>query len=188
MLIELLRHGETALAGSLRGSLDDELTAAGWQQMREACADAGPWQRIVSSPLRRCAAYAYELGERLGLPVSLEPGLVELHFGAWEGQYPADLMREHADTLASFWRDPYGCTPPGGEPVADFEQRVLASIASVSSRYAGEHLLLITHGGVMRLLLARAQGLPREQLLQVQVALAERVLLRHAADGSLEMA
>ena len=130
MLIELLRHGETALAGSLRGSLDDELTAAGWQQMRLACQAPGAWQRIVSSPLQRCAAFAAELGERLDVPVSLEPGLCELHFGEWEGQYPADLMREHADSLAAFWRDPYGCTPPGGEAVAAFERRARAAASS----------------------------------------------------------
>lgn len=186
MLIELLRHGETALAGSLRGSLDDALTAAGWQQMRQACQVPGAWQRIVSSPLQRCAAFACELGLSLGLPVSLEPGLRELHFGEWEGRYPADLMREHADSLAAFWRDPYGFTPPGGEPVAAFERRVLVSIEGLAQRHAGEQLLLITHGGVMRLLLARVQGLPREQLLQVQVALAERVLLRRHPDGVLE--
>lgn len=186
MLIELLRHGETALAGSLRGSLDDELTPAGWQQMHEACKKPGAWQQIVSSPLRRCAAFAEELGGHLRLPVCLEPDLRELHFGEWEGQYPADLMREHADSLAAFWRNPYVCTPPGGEPVLAFEQRVLASLNDLALRYAGEKILVITHGGVMRLLLARAQGLPREQLLQVQVALGERVLLRRHPDGELE--
>lgn len=186
MLIELLRHGETALAGSLRGSLDDELTAAGWQQMREACQNPAAWQRIVSSPLQRCAAFASELAERLALPLSLEPGLCELHFGEWEGQYPADLMHEHADALGAFWQDPYACTPPGGEPVAAFELRVLGSIDALAGAYAEERVLVITHGGVMRLLLARAQGLPRQQLLQVQVALAERVLLRRHPDGVLE--
>lgn len=186
MLIELLRHGETALAGSLRGSLDDDLTAAGWQQMRLACQDPGPWQRIVSSPLRRCAEFAAELGQQLDLPVNLDPGFCELHFGEWEGQYPRDLMAEQADALASFWRDPYAFTPPGGEPVMAFERRVLASLNNVQQQYADESVLLITHAGVMRLLLARAQGLPRHQLLEVQVALAERVLLRCDPDGGLE--
>ena len=34
--LDLLRHGETELGGGLRGSLDDALTAVGWEQMREA--------------------------------------------------------------------------------------------------------------------------------------------------------
>lgn len=186
MLIELLRHGETALAGTLRGSLDDDLTAEGWQQMQLACQEPGPWTRIVSSPLRRCALFAQDLGEQLGLPVSLDPGLRELHFGDWEGLTPAELMPEYADLLAAFWRDPYQCNAPGGEAMAAFEQRVLASIDKLAAEQADEHLLLITHGGVMRLLIARARGLPRADLLQVEVALAQRVLLRRDLAGRLE--
>ncbi|MFN3580497.1 MAG: alpha-ribazole phosphatase family protein [Pseudomonas sp.] len=186
MLIELLRHGETALAGTLRGSLDDDLTGDGWQQMQLACREPGTWTRIVSSPLRRCALFAQDLGEQLNLPVSLDPGLRELHFGDWEGRTPAELMPEFADLLADFWRDPYQCNAPGGEAMAAFEQRVLASIDRLAAGYADEHVLVITHGGVMRLLIARARGLPRADLLQVEVALAQRVLLRRDPTGVLE--
>ena len=48
--------------------------------------------------------------------------------------------------------------------------RVLAAVARLQAAYAGERVLLISHGGVMRLLLAHARGLPREQLLNVEVA------------------
>ena len=50
MRLDLLRHGETELGGGLRGSLDDALTERGWAQMREAVAEAGPWDVLVSSP------------------------------------------------------------------------------------------------------------------------------------------
>ncbi|WP_183144037.1 histidine phosphatase family protein, partial [Pseudomonas syringae group genomosp. 3] len=56
--LDLLRHGETELGGGLRGSLDDALTDLGWQQMRSAVIDGGPWDRIVSSPLQRCAWFS----------------------------------------------------------------------------------------------------------------------------------
>ncbi|BCQ64003.1 hypothetical protein PBOI14_57530 [Pseudomonas sp. Boi14] len=42
LYLDLLRHGETELGGGLRGSLDDALTATGWQQMREAVQGRGP--------------------------------------------------------------------------------------------------------------------------------------------------
>ncbi len=58
-----------------------------------------------------------------------------------------------------------------------FEARVLGALQRLQARHAGERLLLITHGGVMRLLLARARGLPRADLLQVTVAHAQRVRL-----------
>lgn len=168
--LDLLRHGETELGGGLRGSLDDALTDKGWAQMRAAVIKQGPWDHLVSSPLQRCARFAEELGGQLGLPVQLENDLQELHFGAWEGQSAAALMNTSAEALGVFWADPYSFTPPEGEPVADFSTRVLAAVERLHTTYAGERVLLITHGGVMKLLLAQARGLPREQLLNVEVA------------------
>lgn len=183
--LDLLRHGETELGGGLRGSLDDALTPLGWQQMRAAVVDAGPWDRLISSPLQRCARFAEELGAQLGLPVSLERDLQELHFGAWEGRSAAALMETDADALGLFWSDPYGFTPPEGEPVSAFSARVLAAVQRLHQAYAGERVLLVSHGGVMRLLLARARGLPREQLLNVEVGHGGLFSLQVEADAVL---
>ena len=184
--LDLLRHGETERGGGLRGSLDDALTAKGWEQMRAAVVAQGPWDRLVSSPLQRCARFADELGARLDLPVSLEQDLQELHFGAWEGQSAAALMETDAEGLGRFWADPYGFTPPEGEPVGDFSRRVLGAVSRLHQAYAGERVLLISHAGVMRLLLARARGLPREQLLNVDVGHGGLFSLRVGADGALQ--
>lgn len=184
--LDLLRHGETELGGGLRGSLDDALTATGWAQMRTAVLQQGPWDRLVSSPLQRCARFAEELGERLNLPVSLEPDLQELHFGAWEGQSAAALMETDAEGLGLFWADPYGFTPPDGEPVSDFSHRVLGAVVRLHQAYAGQRVLLISHGGVMRLLLAQARGLPREQLLNVEVGHGGLFRLQVTAGGQLK--
>lgn len=181
--LDLLRHGETELGGGLRGSLDDALTEKGWQQMRAAVIGQGPWDRLVSSPLQRCARFAEELAGQLGLPVAFDQNLQELHFGAWEGQSAAALMETDAEALGLFWADPYSFTPPQGEPVADFSARVLAAVARLQAAYAGERVLLISHGGVMRLLLAQARGLPREQLLNVEVGHGALFALSVASDG-----
>ena len=169
MILDLLRHGETERGGGFRGRIDDALTAEGWRQMRAAVGAPAPWQALVSSPLQRCAAFAAELAARHGLPLQLEDGLRELDFGAWEGQSAAELWQRDADALGRFWNDPYAFTPPDGEPLVDFEARVLDAVARLQQRYAGQRLLVVTHGGVMRLLLARARGLPRGDLLQVEV-------------------
>ncbi|MFO2464790.1 alpha-ribazole phosphatase family protein [Pseudomonas sp. 15FMM2] len=185
LYLDLLRHGETELGGCLRGSLDDALTLKGWEQMRGAVQGSGPWDRLVSSPLQRCARFAEELGARLNLPVSLEKDLQELHFGAWEGQSAAQLMQTDAQALGLFWADPYGFTPPGGEPVEAFSRRVHAAVLRLHQRYAGQRVLLISHGGVMRLLLAQARGLPREQLLNVEVGHGGLFSVRVDAQGTL---
>ncbi|MFP3514614.1 alpha-ribazole phosphatase family protein [Pseudomonas sp. SIMBA_077] len=183
--LDLLRHGETELGGGLRGSLDDALTALGWEQMRAAVEGQGPWNRIVSSPLQRCALFAQALGEQLKLPVTLDKDLQELHFGAWEGQSAAALMETDEQALGLFWADPYAFTPPQGEPVLEFSMRVLAAVNRLQHTYAGERVLVVCHGGVMKLLLAQARGLPREQLLQIHVVNGALFTLHVDACGAL---
>ena len=183
--LDLLRHGETELGGGLRGSLDDALTPLGWEQMRAAVQGQGPWDRIVSSPLQRCALFAQELAGQLALPVTFDKDLQELHFGEWEGQSAAALMQTDEQALGLFWADPYRFTPPQGEPVLEFSQRVLAAVTRLQQAYAGERVLVVCHGGVMKLLLAQARGLPREQLLNIQVVNGALFELRVDARGIL---
>ena len=183
--LDLLRHGETELGGGLRGSLDDALTALGWTQMRDAVKGQGPWDRIVSSPLQRCALFARELSEQLDLPVSFDKDLQELHFGAWEGQSAAALMEVDEQALGLFWADPYAFTPPDAEPVLEFSARVLSAVSRLQRDFAGQRVLVICHGGVMKLLLAQARGMPREQLLQVPVIHGALFGLQVGPDGEL---
>ena len=183
--LDLLRHGETELGGGLRGSLDDALTPVGWEQMRAAVQGQGPWDRIVSSPLQRCALFAQELAGQLALPVTFDKDLQELHFGEWEGQSAAALMQTDEQALGLFWANPYSFTPPQGEPVLEFSQRVLAAVTRLQQAHAGERLLVVCHGGVMKLLLAQARGLPREQLLNIQVVNGALFELQVDAHGVL---
>ncbi|CAD5107711.1 alpha-ribazole phosphatase family protein [Zestomonas carbonaria] len=180
---DLLRHGETELGSVFRGSLDDALTERGWEQMRAAVVGAGPWDAVVSSPLSRCSAFACELSAERGVSLSLEPDLRELHFGAWEGRSSASLMDDQADGLRRFWTDPYAFTPPGGEPMDAFAARVFAAMERLDARFAGGRVLVVTHGGVINLLLARARGLPRELLMSVAVSHGELHPLQLAAPG-----
>lgn len=186
MILDLLRHGETEQGGGLRGSIDDALTSAGWEQMRETARPLSGWDAIISSPLKRCANFAAELGALHKVAVDIRPGLRELHFGEWEGRHPSELMVHQSTELGLFWDDPYAFTPPAGEPVALFRQRILRTLEELDQDYHGKRLLVITHAGVMRLLLARCRGLPDRELLQVQVAYAQLVSLRRHTDGRLE--
>ena len=72
-----------------------------------------PWDRIIASTLVRCADFGRALSQRLDLPLSLDPRLVELDFGAWEGRSAADLMVSDAEALGRFWADPVTHSPPG---------------------------------------------------------------------------
>ncbi|WP_068829905.1 alpha-ribazole phosphatase family protein [Pseudomonas sp. BMS12] len=169
LYLDMLRHGATLAGPGFRGSSDDALSEQGWQQMHQALAGQGPWDLVISSPLQRCAVFATQYAEANGLPLRIEADLRELHFGAWEGRNSAEILLENPEALGQFWNDPYRFTPPEAEPVREFANRVLAAVERLQAELAGQRVLLVTHGGVMRLLLARARGLPESQLLQVEV-------------------
>ena len=100
----------------------------------------------------------------------------------------AALMETDADALGQFWSDPYAFTPPGAEPVTAFATRVLTAVERLQQGYGGERVLVVCHGGVMKVLLAQARGLPREQLLQIQVVNGALFPLQVRAGGVLSEA
>jgi len=156
--IDLLRHGACEGGEIFRGSSDVALSAQGWQQMRAAIAkeienEAAPWQCIVSSSLQRCAHFAEEVAAQRQLPLQIESRLQEIHFGDWEMRTHKEIHREAPGLVQRFFDDPFNATPPNGELMADFRDRVMAAAHDVLQQHAGKHILLVTHGAVIRVLL-----------------------------------
>ena len=175
--VDLMRHGETEGGERYRGSTDDVLSPRGWEQMRAAVGEACPWTCIISSPLKRCAKFAAELAQRHALPLELDARLQEIHFGAWEGKTAAELLVSHPEQLARFWNDPLQNPPPGAEPLPHFEARVLAAWNEHLARQAGKQVLIITHGGPIRMIVGHMQGLSWLERLGMNVPHASVVSL-----------
>jgi alpha-ribazole phosphatase len=148
--IELLRHGDTGQR-SYRGQLDDALSEQGWAQLR-AAVEGHAWDRIVSSTLRRCAAFAQELAQARKLPLRLDARLAEYHFGDWQGMSIERIAQEQGDALARFWADPVACPPPGAETFEAFRDRLSAALDDVAAEAGDQRVLVVTHGGAIRLL------------------------------------
>jgi alpha-ribazole phosphatase len=147
----LLRHGLTTAPGRYNGGSDVTLTEEGWRQM-SAAVEARSWQRVVSSPLRRCAHFASALAQRLAIPFAADARLREMDFGAWEGRSAVELALSEPAALRRFWRDPYRHGPPRAEPLAAVRARVLAIWNELMAAPDSERVLLVTHGGPMRIL------------------------------------
>jgi alpha-ribazole phosphatase len=148
--IELLRHGDTAQR-SYRGQLDDALSELGWSQLR-AVIQGRAWDCIVSSSLQRCAAFARELSLARELPLRIDARLAEYHFGDWQGLPIEQIAEEQGDALARFWADPVKHPPPGAETFEAFRERLCAALDDVEAQATGKRVLVITHGGAIRLL------------------------------------
>ena len=170
--IDLLRHGAPEGGIRYRGSRDDPLSELGWQQMHAAVGEHHPWDIVISSPLRRCAAFAEVLCERYKLALEIEPGFREISFGAWEGRTPAEIEALSPEALHRFWIEPMNYPPPEGESLQDFAIRVTAVWQTALERHCGRHILAITHGGVIRMVLCHVLEIPLRHFWRLEVPYA----------------
>ncbi len=158
--IDLLRHGACADGEIFRGVTDSPLSATGWRQMDDALAPHRGWQRVISSPLQRCRRFAEGFATRHGLSLTLMPDLREIHFGRWEGRSIATVWREEACFLERYYRGEEDLAAPGGESPSSASARLHRAWGTLLHRHCGQHLLLVCHGGTIRLLLCRLLGVP----------------------------
>ena len=184
MLVHLLRHGETEGGARYWGGTDVALSSRGWLQMRTAVA-GGSWDLIVSSPLRRCAAFAQALAQERRVPCRLEADLREMCFGTWEGYSTAELMQRDAEGLRLFWSDPSLHTPPGAEPFAGLHARVMAVWQRLTTASDCRHLLVVTHGGPIRVLRAVQSRTPLSALLSIDAPHATLIGIECLPNGSI---
>jgi alpha-ribazole phosphatase/probable phosphoglycerate mutase len=168
--IDLMRHGEPVGGRKYRGQIDDPLSEKGWAQMRAAVGEHAPWDIIISSPLSRCIEFAQELGQRRGIEVKSESRLVEIGFGEWEGRTASELEQENPGQVQRFLRDPLKHTPPGAETLLDFETRVISAWDTVLQQYADQHVLLVGHAGIMRMIIRHVLDMPLGHMFRIQVA------------------
>ncbi|MDX8408812.1 MAG: histidine phosphatase family protein [Mariprofundales bacterium] len=175
LVVELLRHGAVdATAWAFRGGgTDIALSPMGWQQL-ERVAAALPWSEIDTiscSPMQRCQLPARRFSSRHGLAVTTDPAMREIDFGDWEGKGWQELAPQFSSELDTFWSNPTGFTPPGGEPFDRFVQRVLAGWRDWVEGASG-HRLLVAHGGVIRVLLADMLKMPMDAVWRLDLPFA----------------
>jgi alpha-ribazole phosphatase/probable phosphoglycerate mutase len=181
-LVDLMRHGLPVGGRRYRGRIDDPLSEEGWRQMWDCVGHVAPWDVVVSSPLRRCAEFARALAARRNLPLEIEQGFREISFGEWEGRHVRDILADTPEQVEAYWQDPVAATPPGGEPLEAFRDRLVTAWQAVTARHTGRHLLIIGHGGLIRTLVAHHLGMPLASVLRLEVPNAGVTRLRLQQD------
>ena len=176
--LDFIRHGEPVGGRKYRGQIDDPLSEKGWAQMRATLGDDAPWSHIISSPLLRCRAFAEALAQQHGLPLEFEARFKEIGFGIWEGKTAEQIEFAWPGTLARFKADPIHARPSGAEPLDDFYSRVVAGIERILHAYQDEHILVVGHAGVIRMVLAYALAMPLANAYRIEVASAGITRLR----------
>ncbi|MEE9358392.1 MAG: alpha-ribazole phosphatase family protein [Sedimenticolaceae bacterium] len=182
-LLGLLRHGEVQGGECFRGHTDDPLTDIGLEQMKAATNGDYHWDRVITSPLERCASFARTFAMQHSLPLTFDDRLKEMYFGTWEGCTASEIIDEDPNLLTKFWTDPDKHSPPYGEPLSIFQARVLDAWNNVLYYHAGQRVLIVTHGGVIRVVLCHVQQRPVGKLLEIEVKHGALYTMRVSVDA-----
>lgn len=151
--LALLRHGPTAWnrTGRIQGRTDIPLDVTAEDQLGRLSLPE-PWEdaTLVSSPLSRARRTAQLVA---GREPEIEPALIEMDWGQWEGSEGAALKADPTSGFRDIDHWGWHFRPPGGETPAELRDRLLPWASGLD-----RDTLAVCHIGVMRVLLATATG------------------------------
>ena len=194
----LVRHGRTTantsgvLAGWTPGVGLDDHGRTQTEALGARLGAAGiPVVRIVASPLQRCQETAAILVERAapGIPVEPDDRLGEARYGAWTGRKLSELAKEDlwrvVQDQPSAVRFPEGEDYPG-ESMAAMQARALDAVRSIDAQVEAEHgkqaiWVAVSHGDVIKAVLADAAGAHLDQFQRIQVEPASVSVVHYTA-------
>ncbi|SHO51786.1 histidine phosphatase family protein [Anaerocolumna xylanovorans] len=152
--ILLIRHGETIWnkLGKFQGSTDIELSEEGRKQALALKASLKPdFQAIYASPLIRATETANILCEGTGLKVMPCKEMREINFGAWEGLTFDEIKNSYPEEFALWRNDEKDCPLMGGDlSIRNASNRAAAAILSIAADHAGQKVLLVAHGAIIK--------------------------------------
>lgn len=168
----LIRHGETAWNRELRfqGQLDVPLNDMGLQQAQrlktKITQSLKTWEsqsrvptRLISSDLLRAHQTALPIAEVIGQPCELYAGLREQCFGVFEGLRSPEIRDQYPEAWQKWLAFDADEAVEGAESTRAFHARVVGALQELARQYPDEHVVVVTHGGVLDMVWREAQSL-----------------------------
>jgi alpha-ribazole phosphatase len=172
MRLLLIRHAQPDARAPDRcyGRLDVGLSARGERSARQLARALGAVSltAVYTSPRIRATRTAQPLAAVNGLSPTIVDALRELDFGDFEGRRYEDIAREHPELFAAWMNEPASFRFPGGESFADLRSRTLAATAAIRQRHPREVVAVVSHGGVIRAILADALEMPAHAIFRLE--------------------
>lgn len=167
-----VRHGTTPTTGKvLPGRAPGlHLSDTGRAEAREVGTRLGVLGRVqalYSSPMERALETAGEIARFVGLPVEIEPALIECDFGAWTGAGLAAMRNRRV--WQAVLRHPAGFRFPGGESFVEVQARALAAVERLTARHPGQVVVAVSHADPIKVALASALGSPLDLFQRIVV-------------------
>jgi alpha-ribazole phosphatase len=166
MKFTVIRHSPTehSVAGLFMGHLDIPPTQDSLIKAREVGVTLRHlgFNRYLSSPL--CRAHQTAKALFPGHTIELCPSLKERGLGGWTGHSKTELRSVSPNAfLPSGFIDPF-YTPPGGEPIDAFVARIKAVVQRLERGPDNDHVVAVTHNGVMRALRCILENRPLSEI------------------------
>jgi probable phosphoglycerate mutase len=181
----LLRHAAhdwlgRGIAGRLQGV---DLNPLGRQQAAELARRLAvlPVRRILSSPQQRTRETARPLADALRLEVDLEPAFDEVDFGAWTGR-SFEQLQASGEAWEHWVERRATAQPPGGEAFADVPRRAMAALRRWQGQHPDDHVVVVSHGDVIKAVLATCLGMSLDRLERFEIAPASVSVVAMGAD------
>jgi broad specificity phosphatase PhoE len=130
---------------------------------------------ILSSPIERAQETARIIAAPHRLDVLTEPDLTEIEFGAWTGMSFADLDKQPGWAAFNVFRST--APIPGGETMLAAQARAVAALTRLTARYPGAEFAVVSHGDIIKAILAHALGTPLDLLRRIEIDPASRSVI-----------
>jgi alpha-ribazole phosphatase len=190
-ILYLIRHGETEGAETRRykGTIDVPLSENGIRQIegvsdlltkeitRSSTPPSSPFLKEGKGGLLT-AVYCSDLtraiksAELIAKPYSIEPVIVpalrERNFGIWEGMSFDEIKEKHPEEFTAWAGNPLEFSPMEGESTVEVKDRVIAALNEIIQNHSGERIAIVSHGGVIRIILCSILGVPLENIFRFE--------------------
>jgi len=168
------------------GQRDIPLSDAGITQAEHAAAALRglKMSEVLSSPLQRAIQTAEIIGQGAGIEVARDPRLIDFQAGKWTGMTYADVARN--EEYQRFIQQPESERIPGGESLEDVRRRAVAAIdQALRDNATGDALAIVTHAGIIRVLITHYMGSAPANYHRVRVSPGSISILGFADDRQL---
>lgn len=187
----LTRHGETEwnVEKRMQGWQDSPLTEKGKQDAMRLGKrlEAVDLTAIYASTSGRAFETAQLIrGKRL-VPIYADEQLREMHLGDWEGKTHEEIKEMDPIAFEHFWNYPHLYTPRRGERFIDVQNRAFAAIKRIVERHSEGNILIVTHGVVLKAVIARFKNAPLKELWAPPYMYGTSITIVKADGGRFEL-
>ena len=182
----LVRHAPTAETGKV---LTGRTPGVGLHAEGRAIAEAlglalarKQVDSVYSSPVLRCRQTAASIaGPHTLKPVTVG-GLAEVDYGAWAGRTLKSLSR--TKLWAELFVAPSRVRFPDGETLREVQARAIAACEEIAARHPKDHVAVVSHGDVLKAILAHYLGTPLDLFQRIHVGTASLSIVDVPPAGS----